>query len=64
MTYISGDWQDYIATSMNLQEFSDWLKELNEDQILIGAYPKENMQVIPMQPTEMLTHLSDASRKF
>ena len=64
MKYISDDWEDYTATSMNLKEFLSWLEELENDQIIIGAFPKDNMQVIPIQPIEMKSHLKDASKKF
>lgn len=64
ISFISDDWEDYTATSMKVEEFMDWLDELDRDQIIIGAYPNDNMQVIPVPAAEMKTHLKDASRKY
>lgn len=63
-TYISDDWEGYTTTSMKRNEFLDWMQELHDDHILIGAYPKDNLQVIPMKPLEIKSHLEDAARKL
>jgi hypothetical protein len=51
------DWEGYIPTRMGLGEFLDWMKELKEDQIMIGAFPNSNMQSLAVDPLEFKKQL-------
>jgi hypothetical protein len=52
-TYATGDWDGYIPEKMNLLEFLEWMKELKNDQILIGVFPNSEFQAIPADPIEI-----------
>lgn len=44
------DWHGYIADRMELKELLEWMNELKEDQVFIGAFPNQNMQAIAVDP--------------
>jgi len=51
------DWEGYVAERMSLNEFLEWLDELKEDQILIGAIPDSNMHALSVDPIEFKKQL-------
>jgi hypothetical protein len=50
--FASDDWDNYTTESMGLTEFLNWMKELKEHDILIGAFPNENGQSMAIDPME------------
>ena len=60
--FSADDWEGYIPEEMAFGEFLSWTDELKEDNILIGAYPNENMQSMSIDPTEFKQRLLLASK--
>ena len=50
---ISDDWEEYSVTSMNIEEFVGWMRELDEDQIGIAISSGEDGQMFPMPALAM-----------
>jgi hypothetical protein len=51
-TYAVDDWEGYSPERMGLGEFLDWMKELKEDGIMIGAFPYGDSQAMAVDPIE------------
>jgi hypothetical protein len=47
------DWEGYSPARMGIGEFINWLKELKNDQIMIGAFPNTNMKSLAVDPLEL-----------
>lgn len=47
------DWDGYTPDNMSMGEFSEWLKELKDDAILIGISPDESGQSMILDPMEL-----------
>jgi hypothetical protein len=56
------DWSGYAAERMGLNEFMEWLGELKEDQILIGAIPDANMHALSVDPLEFKKQLINVAK--
>jgi hypothetical protein len=63
-SYAEGDWEGYESERMVLHEFLDWMQELQNDQIMIGAFPNSNMQAIPLEPLSFKKQLIQANHKL
>ena len=50
---ISEDWEEYSVTSMNIEEFVGWMRELDEDQIGIAISTGDEGQMFPMPALAM-----------
>lgn len=50
---ISEDWEEYSVTSMNIEEFVGWMRELDEDQIGIAISTGDGGQMFPMPALAM-----------
>lgn len=61
--YAVGDWDGYTAIGMGLGEFLEWLQELKEDEIYIGAFPNATMQAISVDPIDLKKRLVQAGGK-
>jgi len=61
-SYAVGDWDGYTAESMVLSEFLDWLQELKDDEIFIGAFPSANSQALSVDPIEFKKKLVQAGK--
>jgi hypothetical protein len=57
------DWEGYVPERMGIGEFLEWLEELKEDQILIGAIPDMNMHALSVDPIEFKNQLIKAAKK-
>jgi hypothetical protein len=55
--FLKDDWQNYSVVRVEIYEFIDWLDELNEDNIKIAAFPKEDMKGIFVTADDMKNHL-------
>jgi hypothetical protein len=51
-TFAVDDWEGYQAERMGLGEFLEWMTELKEDGIIIGAFPYNNSPVMAIDPIE------------
>jgi hypothetical protein len=63
-SYAIGDWDGYESERMGLHEFLDWMQELQNDQIMIGAFPNSIMQAIPIEPLSFKKQLIQANIKL
>ena len=55
--HLTGEWADYRAEEVPLEEFLAWLDELQAEGVGIAAFPKENLQGVVVQAQEMKAHL-------
>ncbi len=55
--FSSDDWDGYQPEPMPLFEFNSWLKELEEDEIKIAAFPNRPESIIPLHASEIKFHL-------
>ncbi|MBR5781420.1 MAG: DUF2750 domain-containing protein [Bacteroidales bacterium] len=53
LSNISEDWEEYSVTSMNIEEFVGWMRELDEDQIGIAISSGAEGQMFPMPALAM-----------
>ena len=53
LSNISEDWEEYSVTSMNIEEFVGWMRELDEDQIGIAISTGDEGQMFPMPALAM-----------
>ena len=58
-----GDWEEYSPEKVELLDFVNWMKELKDDEIFIGAFPNLDLKAIPMNPMEIKKHLLDTLNK-
>lgn len=61
-SFAEEDWEGYTPTNMGLWEFIDWLKELKEDDIMIGAFPQANMEAMAVDPLAFKEQLLHAKK--
>lgn len=47
------DWDGYNVSSMNIDEFVGWMRELHEDEIGIAIFTNEGGQMLPMPALSM-----------
>ncbi len=52
------DWEGYTSARMGLGEFIDWMKELKNDGIMIGAFPDSTMQSLAVDPLDFKKQLT------
>ena len=57
-----GDWDGYTSDRMGLGEFLDWLQELKDDEIYIGAFPSAAMRAISVDPIDLKKRLAQAGK--
>ena len=50
---ISDDWEEYSVTSMNIDEFVGWMRELHEDEIGIAISTGDGGQMLPIPALSM-----------
>ncbi|GGG61497.1 DUF2750 domain-containing protein [Hymenobacter glacieicola] len=55
--HLTGDCAAYQTEEMSLEDFLEWLDELQEEMIQIAAFPKEDLQGIVVEAKEMKSHL-------
>lgn len=55
--HLAGEWSTYFVEKMGMKEVKNWLRELDEDNILIAAFPDDSMKTIPVHPLEFLKQL-------
>lgn len=64
------DWESYSVTTMNIDEFVDWMRELHDDNIGIAIILGSNGQMLPIPALTMKQLFSgaetdeDADRKL
>lgn len=58
MPFAVDDWEGYIPARMGLGEFLNWMDELKNDNIMIGAFPESNMQSLAIDPIDFKKQLS------
>ena len=57
--YAIDDWAGYLPEKMGLTEFLEWMKELKEDEIMIGAFPYGDSHAMAVDPMEFLRVLTE-----
>jgi hypothetical protein len=55
--HLIGEWADYRAEEVPLDDFLAWLDELQVEGVGIAAFPKENMQAVVVEAQELKAHL-------
>ncbi len=58
MPFAIDDWEGYEPNRMGIGEFLDWMHELKNDNIMIGAFPNSAMQSLAVDPLEFKKQLS------
>ena len=54
---MTGEWADYRAEEIPLDDFLPWLDELQAEGVGIAVFPKENMQGVVVEAQELKAHL-------
>jgi hypothetical protein len=54
---LTGDWQTYSVKKMEVHDFIDWLDELEEQNIKIAGFPREDLKAVVVTADEMKNHL-------
>jgi hypothetical protein len=54
---LTGDWKDFVAQSIEVHEFIDWLDELHSENIKIAGFPLSDFNAIVVNAEEMKNHL-------
>ena len=54
---LTEDWSECIVERMDLYKFMDWLDQLQEENIRIAGFPKDNFKAVVVEPEEMKNHL-------
>jgi hypothetical protein len=55
--HLTGEWAEYRAVEVPLDDFLAWLDELQAEGVGIAAFPKENLQGVVVEAQEMKAHL-------
>lgn len=55
--HLTGEWAEYRAVEVPLDDFLAWLDELQAEGVGISAFPKENLQGVVVEAQEMKAHL-------
>ena len=61
--FSNDDWDGYVAERMGLGEFLEWMQELKEDEILIGAFPYLDQKALAVDPIDMKNQILQAAKK-
>ncbi|HEX2936668.1 MAG TPA: DUF2750 domain-containing protein [Bacteroidales bacterium] len=62
--YAIEDWEGYVSERMELGEIMEWMDELQEDQILIGAFPNAQMQALSVSAADFKKQILDARKSL
>jgi hypothetical protein len=62
--YAVEDWEGYNAEKMELGEIMEWMDELDEDQILVGAFPNAEMQALAVPAIDFKKQILDARKSL
>jgi hypothetical protein len=54
---LTSDWQTYSVKKMEVHDFIDWLDELEEKNIKIAGFPREDLKAVVVTADEMKNHL-------
>ena len=60
LDFAGEDWEGYSADSMKIYEFVNWLKELDNDEVMIAVSPGEDMHTIPIKASDIMKHLKES----
>ncbi|WP_413663458.1 DUF2750 domain-containing protein [Microbulbifer sp. CNSA002] len=56
--HCEGDWADYEAVAIDLEEFmDDWLTGMHEDVLLVGINWNAELEGVEMEPLDLLEQL-------
>lgn len=56
--HADGDWADYRAVAIDLEEFmDDWLTGMHEDVLLVGINWNDELEGIELEPLDLLEQL-------
>jgi len=61
--FANDDWDGYVAERMGLGEFLEWMQELKEDEIMIGAFPYLDQKAMAVDPIDMKNQILQAGKK-
>ncbi|HBS86603.1 MAG: hypothetical protein A2W91_20510 [Bacteroidetes bacterium GWF2_38_335] len=57
--YANDGWEDYTTDRMGIGEYLEWMNELDEDKILVAAFPITGKPIIPINPKVIKEHISN-----
>lgn len=55
--HLTGTWAGYHVEEMAVDDFLDWLDQLQKEGVGIAAFPKEDLQGVVVEAQEMQAHL-------
>ena len=54
---LNDDWEKCTVEKLDLHMFMDWLDELQQDEVKIAGFPKNDFKAVVVEPEEMKNHL-------
>jgi hypothetical protein len=52
------EWEGYTPENMGIKEFMNWLKELIEDDVMLGFFPETEEGVVAIDPRDVQEHVN------
>ncbi len=55
--HLTGEWSEYLAEEMPLDNFMAWLDQMQAQGVGIAAFPKQDLTAVVVEAHEMKAHL-------
>jgi hypothetical protein len=61
---LTKEWETYIVEKMDLSDFMIWLDKLNQENINLAGFPKDDLTAVVVNAEEMKNHLIYELQKY